>query len=158
MKSEKEKENGREKMEVSHIQFPPSKFTTHDSWLAIHCMPLPRTTCRELQGRMTEGPVRKPRSNSVVRKRCVLYPARLERGERGDEPRTISTQTPATIVRDECSDLPVRATAQSHGPVCRSTGRRKAVVRGLQTIAVLPNGPVGGVQSVVGWSYCAADS
>ena len=70
--------------------------------------------------------------------------------KRGDEPRTISTQTLAKIVRDECFDLPVRAAPHSHG--------RKYVVRGLQMIKVLPNRPVGGVQSVVGWCYCAADS
>ena len=73
--------------------------------------------------RTTERPVRKPRSNSVVRKRFVLYPARLERGKRGDEPRTISIPTSTTIVRGECSDLLVRAAPQSHG--------RKSVVRGL---------------------------
>jgi len=58
--------------------------------------------------RTTERPVRKrgdePRSNSVVIKRYVPYPTRLERGE--------------------CSDLPVRAAPQSHG--------RKSVVRGLR--------------------------
>ncbi len=62
----------------------------------------------------TERPVREqgdePRSNSVMRKRCVLYPARFERGE--------------------CFELSARAMSQSHGPVCQSTGRRKSVVRG----------------------------
>jgi len=60
---------------------------------------LPRTTERPVRTRGDE-----PRSNSVVRKRCVPYPARLDRGE--------------------CSDLPVRAAPQSH--------ERKSVVRGLQ--------------------------
>ncbi len=45
-----------------------------------------------------------------------------DRGKRGDELRTITT--PTTIVRGECSDLPVWAAPQSHG--------RKSVVRGLQ--------------------------
>ncbi len=60
--------------------------------------------------RTTESPVRQrgdePRSNSVMRKRCVPYPARLERGE--------------------CSGLPAREAPQSHG--------RKPVVRGLLTV------------------------
>ncbi len=43
--------------------------------------------------------------------------------ERVDEPRTFSSQTPAPIVRGECSELPARAVPQSHG--------RKSVVRGL---------------------------
>ena len=44
--------------------------------------------------------------------------------ECGNEPCTISTQTPVTIVRGECSGLPRRAALQRHG--------RKSVVRGLQ--------------------------
>ncbi len=68
---------------------------------------LPRTTDRPVRKRGDE-----PRSNSVVRKRCVPYSARLERGE--------------------CSDLPVRAAPQSHG--CKS------VVRGLPLEVIILNG------------------
>ena len=59
---------------------------------------LPRTTERHVRERGDE-----PRSNSVVRKRCIPYPARLERGE--------------------CSELPARVVPQRHG--------RKSVIRGL---------------------------
>ena len=56
--------------------------------------------------------------------------------ERGDEPREIissvkTLKTPlASISQGERSELPAREAPQSHGPVCRSTGRRKSVVQG----------------------------
>ncbi len=62
---------------------------------------------------------------SAKRKPCEAFKV-TDRGKRGDEPRTFSTPTPTTIVRGECSDLPVRAAPQSHG--------RKSVVRGLPNV------------------------
>src|SRR3990172_11949870 len=58
-------------------------------------------------------------------RRTESLPRTTERPARecGDEPRTISAQTPNTIVRGECSKCSQRAAPESHG--------RKSVVRGL---------------------------
>jgi len=67
-------------------------------------------TLTMLLPRTTERPMRKsgdePRTNSVMRRQIVLYPAQLERGE--------------------FSGLPASAVPQIHG--------RKPVVRGLQRL------------------------
>ena len=131
-------------MEVSHIQFPASKITTHGPWFAFHSTPLPRTNCREPQGRTTERPEQNCRNDVLgfpeePRTRATevspwygvcsllnihVLPRSTERPvrKRRDEPRTISIPTSTAIARGECSDLPVRAAPQNHG--------RKFVVRG----------------------------
>ncbi len=77
--------------------------------------------------RTTERPVRKPRSNSVVRKRCVLYPARLERGKRGDECSVLSVTLWSNLSTEAAHvSAGYDSTGQNHG--------RKSVVRGLLKI------------------------